>query len=58
MDPRLPPPEAMYAQERFLTEDAIAPSIWPAEVANALVVAERRGLMTAEQRSDFLALLR
>ena len=53
-----PPPEAMYAQERLLTEDAIVPSIWPAEVANALLVAERRGLMTAEQRSNFLALLR
>lgn len=52
-----PSPEAIYAQERLLTEDAIVPSIWPAEVANALLVAERRGLLTGEQRVTFLALL-
>ncbi len=54
----MPPPAAEYARERLLMDDAIVPSIWPAEVANGLLVAERRGLLTPEQRSAFLALLR
>lgn len=53
-----PPPDAVYAQERLVDDDALVPSIWPAEVANGLLVAERRGLMTAEHRAAFLALLR
>jgi len=32
-----------------------APSLWPLELANALVVAERRNRLTAEQREAFLA---
>ena len=53
-----PPPDALFAQERLLVDEAIVPSIWPAEVANGLLVAERRGLMSAEQRAAFPALLR
>ena len=32
----------------------IAPSIWPREVANALLVAERRGVIQPEQSDSFL----
>lgn len=53
----IPPPDAEYARERLLADDAVVPSIWPAEVANGLLVAERRGLIMAEQRVAFLALL-
>jgi predicted nucleic acid-binding protein len=33
---------------------AVAPSLWPVELANALVVAERRKRITIEQREAFL----
>lgn len=36
-------PVADAALDRLSSEDAIAPSIWPLEVANALRTAERRG---------------
>ncbi|MBW2030661.1 MAG: type II toxin-antitoxin system VapC family toxin [Deltaproteobacteria bacterium] len=42
-----------------LTEgSAFAPAIWPLEVSNALVVAERRGRLTKADTIRFLALLR
>lgn len=42
-----------------LTEGkAVVPSIWPLEVGNALVVAERRGRMKEAETVRFLALLR
>jgi len=42
-----------------LTEgSASAPAIWPLEVSNALVVAERRGRLTKADTIRFLALLR
>ena len=39
-----------------VTEDggAITPALWPIELANALVVAERRKRITASQRGAFL----
>jgi predicted nucleic acid-binding protein len=33
---------------------AVAPALWPIELANVLVVAERRKRITAEQREAFL----
>ncbi|HZS87583.1 MAG TPA: type II toxin-antitoxin system VapC family toxin [Chloroflexota bacterium] len=53
-----PPAEATHAQQILLVDDALVPAIWPAEVANGLLVAERRGMLTADQRTSFLALLR
>ncbi|NOY99685.1 MAG: type II toxin-antitoxin system VapC family toxin [Chloroflexi bacterium] len=37
---------------------ALAPGIWPLEVGNVLVVAERRGRMTKAESVHFLELLR
>ncbi len=42
---------------RFKEETAIVPSIWPPEVANALVVAMRRGRLNEEQFSLVARLL-
>jgi predicted nucleic acid-binding protein len=49
---------AERALDRLRTEDAYVPSVWPLEVANVLIVAERRGRLTASQSAQFLALLR
>ena len=41
-----------------LSEDlAVVPAVWPLEVANVLLVAERRGRVTEAQASRFLRLL-
>lgn len=42
---------------RATTEPCLVPALWRAEVANVLLVAERRGRVTAAQRDRFLALL-
>ena len=39
------------------TSRAVVPSIWPLEVANALVVAERRKKLLATHTAEFLAFL-
>lgn len=39
------------------TEDALVPTLWHLEVLNVLLVAERRGRITPQQRHDFLNLL-
>jgi predicted nucleic acid-binding protein len=39
------------------TDTAVVPAVWPLEVANALVVGERRGRLTEAQTSRFLDLL-
>jgi predicted nucleic acid-binding protein len=38
-------------------DQAVVPAIWPLEVANVLLVAERRGRLTEAQASRFLELL-
>lgn len=48
--------EATEAVLDRLAEDVV-PAIWPLEVANVLLVAERRGRVTEAQASRFLALL-
>ncbi len=44
--------------ESFARATALAPVIWPLEVGNALVVAERRGRIPAAETAHFLNLLR
>jgi predicted nucleic acid-binding protein len=41
----------------FLGSSALVPSIWPLEIANALVVSERRGRLTEAQTARFVELL-
>lgn len=56
--PRLDPAEAALA-ERALDEldyeEILVPTIWYAEVANAILRGERKGLVTAAQSAAFLA---
>ena len=53
--------EATQATEAMLdllgTDQVIVPAIWPLEVANVLLVAERRGRLSEAQASRFLELL-
>ncbi|MGQ9501838.1 MAG: type II toxin-antitoxin system VapC family toxin [Anaerolineae bacterium] len=51
-------PYADGVLESFTKATALAPITWPLEVANALVVAERRGRITAAETVRFLNLLR
>jgi predicted nucleic acid-binding protein len=43
--------------QRLSTEEAWAPALWPSEVANVLLVGERRRLLTPADSSRFVALL-
>jgi predicted nucleic acid-binding protein len=43
--------------DQLRDDRAAAPAIWPLEVANVLLVAERRGRVNEAQASRFLALL-
>jgi predicted nucleic acid-binding protein len=43
--------------DRLREDEAVVPAIWPLEVANVLLVAERRGRLTEAQASRFLGLL-
>lgn len=43
--------------DRLRTEPAAAPDLWPLEVANVLLVAERTSRITEAQSTHFLALL-
>ena len=42
---------------RLTNDGAHAPSLWPLEVLNALVMAQRRGRLTAAARQERIALL-
>jgi predicted nucleic acid-binding protein len=54
-DEATPATEAMLVR---LTDDgAWAPSLWPLEVLNVLLMAQRRGRLTLKARQDRLALL-
>jgi predicted nucleic acid-binding protein len=50
-----PDPDAIL--ERLRSDAATVPSIWPYEIANALVVAERRGRITTTRSQEFLRFL-
>ncbi|MDR2001180.1 MAG: type II toxin-antitoxin system VapC family toxin [Zoogloeaceae bacterium] len=55
-DEATPTADALLAQ---LTDGgAFAPSLWPLEVLNVLMTAQRRGRMTPEARRDRIAFLR
>jgi predicted nucleic acid-binding protein len=49
---------ADYVLASLMQETAIAPAIWPLEVANALWMGQRRGRMTRERLARILATLR
>ena len=56
----LPDEDNRYAsavRTSFGEYEAIVPSIWALEVANGLLVAERRGRLTRADTAEFLALL-
>lgn len=48
-------PEADELIERVATEGALAPAHWPLELANALVMAERRSRLSQADSAAFLA---
>jgi predicted nucleic acid-binding protein len=54
-DERDPGTQALL--ERLEHDSAVVPGIWPLEVGNALIVAERRGRATAEQTGAVIDLL-
>ena len=43
--------------DRLMSEPAVVPAIWPLEVANAVVAAERRGRLTERDAAEILELL-
>ncbi|BEP15800.1 type II toxin-antitoxin system VapC family toxin [Acidothermaceae bacterium B102] len=43
--------------DRLRDDQAVVPTIWPLEIANVLLVAERRGRISEAQASRFLTLL-
>ena len=43
---------------RLTRDGAYAPSLWPLEVLNVLVAAQRRGRITSKERQDRIAILR
>ena len=49
--------EANAVADYLVTARAVVPSIWPLEVANALLSAERRGRLDADERSQIIDLL-
>lgn len=51
-------PFTMQVLESFETAHAVTPALWPFEVANALVDAERRGRINPAQQAEFLERLR
>ena len=55
-DEATPATEAVLDQ--FADDEAVVPAVWPLEVANVVLVAERRRRLTEAQASRFLDLLR
>lgn len=49
---------AAYVRRLLIDDEAYVPPIWAFEVANALLVAERKGMLDAASRVRFFALLR
>lgn len=48
---------ADHILDRLLEDQALVPAIWLLEVANVLLVGERRGRITSAQASHFLAMI-
>lgn len=51
-------PAADAVIERLAVEAAVVPALWPFEIANVLVVAQRRGRLTAKHAAAALGHLR
>jgi predicted nucleic acid-binding protein len=51
-------PRAAAVRDRLDGDIALVPSIWPLEVCNALLVAERRGRLSRAEGMRFLEVLR
>jgi predicted nucleic acid-binding protein len=51
-------PFTVRVLEYLKTTHAVTPALWPFEVANALLDAERRGRINAAQQAEFLERLR
>jgi predicted nucleic acid-binding protein len=49
--------QAAELLDRLSTEEAIVPELWHLETVNALLVAQRRNVITAERCHDFLGRL-
>jgi predicted nucleic acid-binding protein len=50
-------PDTDAVLDRLGTDEAAVPAIWPLEVANVLLIAERRGRVSEAQSSRFAGLL-
>ena len=50
-------PYARTVLRKLREGEAVVPSIWPLEIANALVVSERRGRLKFGEDSEFLTLV-
>jgi predicted nucleic acid-binding protein len=50
-------PMLMALLDRVAAEGAVAPQLWPVEVLNGLLTAERRGRIGAAERREVLGLL-
>jgi predicted nucleic acid-binding protein len=55
-DEAIPSADALLV--RLTNDGAYAPSLWPLEVLNVLVMAQRHGRITSEDRQDRIELLR
>lgn len=50
-------PYADSTVERLEEEDAIAPAVWPLEVANAFVVGVRRGRLSSTEAAEAVSMI-
>ncbi len=50
-------PYAAHVRERLATDEALVPPIWALEVANTILVGERRGRLDQAKSTRFLSLL-
>lgn len=50
-------PQCDALLERLGKDDAAAPALWPLELGNVLIMAERRGRITSAAAAEFLALV-
>ena len=50
-------PYSVEVLDLLQTADAVVPAIWPLELANSVVIAERRGRITTTATSNFIALI-
>ena len=51
-------PAADWVFDHLQVEDAVAPTIWPLEVANSLLAAERRGRISSSRATQLVRFVR